>query len=181
MGGTYKLVVWLGNVYKLETFKNNVPIWTYDFNKEVDMNPGTYELTLTSMETLNPASQLHQILAATPFGAFQQKSNKLKIFIDKNNRNFILPKFRIEFEVERDGVSYVDIKGDTVASPYRFSVNIPKLFQGIDLGIGENPLTLTIDHQRNDYLGQRSLVIETNIAGGMRLDASRTESFLLQG
>merc|ERR1712055_898483 len=48
-------------------------------------------------------------------------------------------------------------------------------------GIGENPLTLTIDHQRNDHLGQRTLVIETNLAGGMRLDASLTASVVTQG
>jgi len=177
--GSYKLVVWHGylRLYKLEAFKNNVPMWTYNFNKEVDMNPGTYQLTLSSMTTLNPGSRLYDVLASSPFGAFQQRSNELKIFIDKNNRNFIFPKFRIEWKVERDGVRLVDIKADTIASPYRFSVSIPKLFEGV--AIAENPLTLTIDHQTSS--AQRSLVMETNLGGGRRLDASYTPSPLTLG
>jgi hypothetical protein len=184
--GSYKVIVRLqpyteATVYayinKLEAFKNNKLMWSYNFNKEVDMNPGTYELTLTSEMTINPASKLHALLAPSPSGAFQQRSNKLKIFIDKNNRNFIFPKFRVEWEVEQDGVRFVDIKADTVGSPYRFSVSIPKLFEGV--AIAENPVTLTIDHQPGS--SQSSLVIETNLAGGMRLDASQVESIITQG
>merc|ERR1719341_567708 len=163
--GSYKVVVWLHPyVHKLEAFKNNVPMWSYQFNKEVDMNPGTYELTLTSEMTLNSASKLHAFLAPSPFGAFQQRSNKLKIFVDKNNRNFIFPKFRIEWEVERDGVRLIDIKADTIGSPYSFSVSIPKLFEGQvfeGVAIAENPVTLTIDHQAPAGSSTRSLVIET--------------------
>jgi len=183
--GSYKVVVWLHPyVHKLEAFKNNVPMWSYQFNKEVDMNPGTYELTLTSEMTLNSASKLHAFLAPSPFGTFQQRSNKLKIFIDKNNRNFIFPKFRIEWEVERDGVRLIDIKADTVGSPYSFSVSIPKLFEGQvfeGVAIAENPVTLTIDHQAPAGSSTRSLVIETNFAGGMRLDASQTGSIITHG
>ena len=108
--GSYKMIVWLLHVYKLEVFKNNVPMWTYQFNKEVDMNPGTYELTLTSEMTLNPDSELHRFLTTSPTGAFQRRTNKLKIFVDKNNRSLTFPKFTIDCEIERDGFRFVDIK-----------------------------------------------------------------------
>merc|ERR1712126_84502 len=178
--GAYKVLVWPRFPdFRVDVFKNNVNMFYYQFNKEVDMNPDTYELILTSDMTLNPASKLHALLESSPVGAFQQRRNKFKIFIEKNNRNFIFPssKLRIEWEVERDGVRLVDIKADTVGSPSRFSVSIPKLFESV--AFAENPVTLTIDHQTDS--SQRSLVIETNFAGGMKLDASETESIITQG
>jgi len=179
--GTYKVLVWphLPSDFRVDVFKNNVKMFHYQFNKEVDMNPGTYELILASNMTVNPTSKLHALLASSPVGAFQQRRNKFKIFIEKNSRNFIFPssKFRIELENERDGVRLVDVKADTVGSPCRFSVSIPKLFEV--LAIAENPVTLTFDHQTAN--SQRSLVIETNFAGGMKLDASETKSIITQG
>merc|ERR1712126_406063 len=178
--GAYKVLVWPRFPdFRVDVFKNNVNMFYYQFNKEVDMNPDTYELILTSDMTLNPASKLHALLESSPVGAFQQRRNKFKIFIEKNSRNFIFPssKFRIEWENERDGVRLVDVKADTVGSPCRFSVSIPKLFEV--LAIAENPVTLTFDHQTAN--SQRSLVIETNFAGGMKLDASETESIITQG
>jgi len=173
--GVVKLLVW-PRAYKIQAFRNNALAWSYHFNKEVDMNPNTYELTLTSEATVNPSSMLHQLLQSS-IGSFQQRSSKFKIFIEKNSRNFILPKFRLEFEVDRDGVRVVDVRGNTIASPNSFSASIPSLF-GL-IGISENPATLTIDHQSSS--AQRSLVVETNLAGGMRFDASETPSVITQG
>merc|ERR1712013_584648 len=163
--------------YKIQAFDNNALMYSYQFNKEVDMNPDTYELTLTSEMTLNPSSMLFQLLPYYNISSFQQGSSKFKIFIEKNNRNFILPKFRLELEVDGDGVRVVDVRGNTVASPNSFSASIPSLF-GL-IGISENPATLTIDHQSSS--AQRSLVVETNLVGGMRFDASETPSVITQG
>merc|ERR1712013_272924 len=175
-GGIYKLLLW-PRAYKIQAFDNNALMYSYQFNKEVDMNPDTYELTLTSEMALNPSSMLFQLLPYYNISSFQQGSSKFKIFIEKNNRNFILPKFRLELEVDRDGVRVVDVRGNTVASPNSFSASIPGLF-GL-IGISENPATLTIDHQSSS--AQRSLVVETNLVGGMRFDASETPSVITQG
>merc|ERR1719284_1468283 len=173
--GVVKLLVW-PRAYKIQAFRNNALAWSYHFNKEVDMNQDTYELTLTSEATVNPSSMLHQLLQSS-IGSFQQRSSKFNIFIEKNTRNFILPKFRLEFEVDRDGLRVVDVRGNTIASPNSFSASIPTLF-GM-MGISENPATLIIDHQSSS--AQRSLVVETNLAGGMRFDASETPSVITQG
>merc|ERR1712088_1013638 len=90
-----------------------------------------------------------------------------KLFIDKNNRNFLLRKFKIDFEVVKDGQKVVDISGNTVDKPYQFSFSAPNLFER--LNIGQNPLTVTIDHVRGSHL-----IIDSNIAGGMKLDAKQS-------
>merc|ERR1712203_410509 len=88
-------------------------------------------------------------------------------FIDRNNRNFILRKFKINFDVVKDGQKVIDISGNTVDSPYQFSFSAPNLFER--LNIAQNPLTLTINHQRGSFL-----IIESNIAGGLKLDAKQS-------
>merc|ERR1719289_496095 len=64
-------------------------------------------------------------------------------------------------------VKVIDISGNTVDSPYQFSFSAPNLFER--LNIAQNPLTLTINHQRGSFL-----IIESNIAGGMKLDAKQS-------
>merc|ERR1712130_343406 len=102
-----------------------------------------------------------------PFGAFQTRTNNFKLFIDRNNWNFLLRKFKINFDVVKDGQKVVDISGNTVDAPYQFSVSAPNLFGR--LNIRQNPITLTINHQRGSFL-----IIESNIAGGLKLDAKQS-------
>merc|ERR1712037_342491 len=54
-----------------------------------------------------------------------------------------------------------------VNSPYQFSASAPNLFER--LNIAQNPITLTINHQRGSFL-----IIDSNIAGGMKLDAKQS-------
>merc|ERR1711872_651920 len=102
-----------------------------------------------------------------PFGAFQTRTNNFKLFIDRHNRNFLLRKFKINFDVVKDGNKVIDISGNTVDAPYQFSASAPNLFER--LNIAQNPLTMTINHQRGSFL-----IIDTNIAGGMKLDAKQS-------
>merc|ERR1712088_495516 len=112
--------------------------------------------------------KLHKFIQDNyPFGAFQTRTNNFKLFIDRNNRNFLLRKFKINFDVVKDGQKVIDISGNTVNSPYQFSFSAPNLFER--LNIAQNPLTLTINHQRGSFL-----IIESNIAGGMKLDAKQS-------
>merc|ERR1711953_1271873 len=84
----------------------------------------------------------------------------------------------IDCEIERDGVRFVDIKMDTVASPHHFSVSIPKLFEAT--GIAENPVTLTMGMPMQST-SQASFIIETNLDGGMKLDATQIMSPITGG
>merc|ERR1711963_1031627 len=166
----YKLEVelHLGRSIKVEASKNGESMWTYETLREDKSNPNAIVWEANSKMTLNPASKLHKFIQDNyPFGAFQTRTNNFKLFIDRNNRNFLLRKFKINFDVVKDGQKVVDISGNTVDSPYQFSVSAPNLFER--LNIRQNPITLTINHQRGSFL-----IIESNIAGGMKLDAKQS-------
>ena len=166
----YKLDVelHLGTSIKVEAFKDGQSMWTYETLREDKSTPAAIQWEANSKMTLNPASKLHKFIQDNyPFGAFQTRTNNFKLFIDRNNRNFILRKFKINFDVVKDGQKVIDISGNTVDSPYQFSFSAPNLFER--LNIAQNPLTLTINHQRGSFL-----IIESNIAGGMKLDAKQS-------
>merc|ERR1711936_428396 len=166
----YKLDVelHLGRSIKVEAFNAGQSMWTYETLREDKSTPAAVQWEANSKMTLNPASKLHKFIQDNyPFGAFQTRTNNFKLFIDRNNRNFLLRKFEINFDVVKDGQKVVDISGNTVDAPYQFSVSAPNLFER--LNIRQNPITLTINHQRGSFL-----IIESNIAGGMKLDAKQS-------
>merc|ERR1719184_225832 len=166
----YKLDVelHLGRSIKVEAFNGGQSMWTYETLREDKSSPAAIQWEANSKMTLNPASKLYKFIQENyPFGAFQTRTNNFKLFIDRNNRNFLLRKFKINFDVVKDGQKVVDISGDTTTAPYQFSFSAPNLFER--LNIAQNPLTLTINHQRGAFL-----IIETNIAGGMKLDAKQS-------
>merc|ERR1712156_975477 len=166
----YKLEVelHLGRSIKVEASKNGESMWTYETLREDKSNPNAIVWEANSKMTLNPASKLHKFIQDNyPFGAFQTRTNNFKLFIDRHNRNFLLRKFKINFDVVKDGNKVIDISGNTVDAPYQFSASAPNLFER--LNIAQNPLTMTINHQRGSFL-----IIDTNIAGGMKLDAKQS-------
>merc|ERR1711994_433039 len=143
----YKLEVelHLGRSIKVEASKNGESMWTYETLREDKSNPNAIVWEANSKMTLNPASKLHKFIQDNyPFGAFQTRTNNFKLFIDRHNRNFLLRKFKINFDVVKDGNKVIDISGNTVDAPYQFSASAPNLF--------ERP----------------------NIAGGMKLDAKQS-------
>merc|ERR1712038_1263476 len=166
----YKLEIelHLGRSIKVEASKNGGSMWTHETLREDKSTGSAVVWEANSKMTLNPASKLHKFIQENyPFGAFQTRTNTFKLFIDKNNRNFLLRKFKIDFEVVKDGQKVVDISGNTVDKPYQFSFSAPNLFER--LNIAQNPLTVTIDHVRGSHL-----IIDSNIAGGMKFDAKQS-------
>merc|ERR1719385_360920 len=147
----YKLDVELhfGRSIKVEAFNGGNSMWTYETLREDKSTPAAIQWEANSKMTLNPASKLYKFIQDNyPFGAFQTRTNN----------------FKINFDVVKDGQKVIDISGDTTTAPYQFSFSAPNLFER--LNIAQNPLTLTINPQRGSFL-----IIESNIAGGMKLDA----------
>ena len=169
----YKLAVSTRNPYKFEVFEyanrgrnQRIPAWSYQFAKEVAANAGSYELTLTSAITSDPSSEL--IRYHIPYAIRDLLDNngttKLYIFVDKNNKNFLLPKLKVDFEAAKNGEQVLMIKRNTLTTPHTLTVSAPALLEV--LGI-ENPFTLTSSHKMDN--SQKSLVIETGLAGGVNL------------
>merc|ERR1712088_441843 len=142
----------LGRSIKVEAFNGGQSMWTYETLREDKSTPAAIQWEANSKMTLNPASKLHKFIQDNyPFGAFQTRTSN----------------FKINFDVVKDGNKVIDISDNTVDAPYQFSASAPNLFER--LNIAQNPLTMTINHQRGSFL-----IIDTNIAGGMKLDAKQS-------
>merc|ERR1712001_805512 len=90
----------LGRSIKVEAFKDGQSMWTYETLREDKSTPAAIQWEANSKMTLNPASKLHKFIQDNyPFGAFQTRTNNFKLFIDRHNRNFLLRKFKIKFDV----------------------------------------------------------------------------------
>merc|ERR1719348_1764325 len=106
-----------------------------------------------------------------PFGAFNARTNTFKITIDRNQRSTFLRKFKIEFDITKDGAHVLDIVADTTVSPYNFNFRAPNLFQ--KLGFPQEAITVTVDHVRGSHI-----IIDANVGGGIHLEARQTPNSL---
>merc|ERR1712055_1015859 len=66
----------------------------------------------------------------------------------------------------KDGVKVLDIEADTTHPKYKFEFTAPNLLTR--MGVSQPSITATVEHVRGSHLN-----IESNIAGGLKLDASQ--------
>merc|ERR1711892_1322297 len=118
----------------------------------------------------NEKSKVFQFLSEKyPYGAFHTRGNKIHIFVDKKHSNKLVPKFKVEVHLEKDGSKAVELTADTTVSPYVLSLAAPNFFTR--WGIQESSIKITADH----HIG-KSLVIDANILGGLHLEATRGDN-----
>merc|ERR1711970_1122359 len=156
-----------GQSLSIEGKKNGISMWTYKTNRTNKHAGGVFEMNSDTKMTINSASQIATFLRTNyPDAAFNTRHNKFHVFVDKNNWNKLAPKFKIEVHLERDGVKAMGLILDTTTSPYKFHLDAPNIFKR--WGISQPSIDVTVAHQ----IGS-SLIIDTNILGGLHLEAKR--------
>merc|ERR1711931_117010 len=154
----------------IEGKKNGESMWTYKTRRNTQSSAAKFEMTLDTEMTLSSNSMVHQFLSAKyPYGAFNTRNNKVKIFVDRQNKNLLAPKFKVEVHLEKDGAKVVDLTADTTGSPYVFKLTAPNFFKR--WGISQPSIDVTVDHK----IGS-SLVIDANILGGLHLEGKRGDN-----
>merc|ERR1712168_33818 len=151
---TVKLVP--GKSLDIEGKKNGESMWTYKTRRNTQSSAAKFEMTLDTEMTLSSNSMVHQFLSAKyPYGAFNTRNNKVKIFVDRQNKNLLAPKFKVEVHLEKDGAKVVDLTADTTGSPYVFKLTAPNFFKR--WGISQPS-------------------IDANILGGLHLEGKRGDN-----
>ena len=95
----------------------------------------------------------------------------MKISADRVNKNALISKFKVEFDVVKDDDEVIQITGDTTSAPYNFEFLAPNLFK--KMGSSIDRATVTVNHQKG-----KSLNIKSNICGGLELDVNHTPNSL---
>jgi hypothetical protein len=156
-----------GEMADIECKKNGVSMWTYKTQRTTINNADKYEMDLTTDMTLNPDSMFHSFLdRAYPYGAFEVRKNVIKIFVDKQNRNLLLPKFFVDIKLFKEGDQVVNLEIDSRNRPYRFMFEAPNVFKRWNIQYPK--IEATLDHD----IGS-SLKFNTNVGGGIEINADR--------
>merc|ERR1712243_332848 len=159
-----------GDSLEIEGKKNDESMWTYKTKRTTKTNKKVFEMTLDTEMALSSNSKIHKFLTEKyPYGAFNTRNNKVKIFVDRRNKNLLAPKFKVEVHLEKDGAKVVDLTADTTGSPYVFKLTAPNFFKR--WGISQPSIDVTVDHK----IGS-SLVIDANILGGLHLEGKRGDN-----
>merc|ERR1712241_724694 len=104
-----------------------------------------------------------------PYGAFTNRRNEIKIFVDKKNRNLLLPKFKIDVQLYKEGVKVLTLDIDSTSKPYNFLFVAPNVFKRWN--VKYDKIEGTIDHN----IG-KSIKIKTNLGGGIEIEGNRGDN-----
>merc|ERR1719150_761789 len=104
-----------------------------------------------------------------PYGAFNVRRNEIRIFVDKKNRNLLLPKFTVDVKLYKEGNQVVTLDIDTTVKPYKFLFVAPNVFKRWN--VKYDKIEGTMDH----VIG-KSINIKTNIGGGIEIDGNRGDN-----
>merc|ERR1719445_416019 len=134
-------------------------------------------MTLTTDMTLNSQSIFYTLLEDHyPYGAFNVRRNEIRIFIDRQNKNFLFPKFLVDVKLYKEGEKVVTLNIDSRTSPYTFLFIAPNVFNRWNINIETNlGGGIKINAQRgNNNKGGRDIHILTEKAGKqmMKVDIS---------
>jgi len=159
-----------GHKLEIEGNKNGVSMWTYSTKRTTINDANTFDMTLETDLTLSSQSILWGLMEKHyPYGAFNVRRNEVRIFVDKQNRNLLLPKFLIDVKLYKEGQQVVTLKIDSRTSPYTFFFKAPNVFDRWNINYDH------IEGTMNHVPGS-SIKIETNLGGGIEIEGQRGDN-----
>lgn len=137
--------------------------WKYNINFDPKSTDDDYEMNVKSQFDINSEdSVVYKMFCDRGFGCFKQRSLKARMYFKKDK------PYRMDFDLnlfkDNDEVVMVDI--NTLASPYVFKVNAPRILPKI-LPTGRESIEFEADHNPGQYLHVKS---NTNILSSFNVD-----------
>merc|ERR1712158_350877 len=159
-----------GQKLEIEGKKNGVSMWTYSTLRKTVSNANTFDLTFETDMTLSSQSVLYTLLDKYyAYGAFNVRRNEIRIMVDRQNRNFLLPKFLIDVKLFKEGEQVVTLKIDSTGTPYTFYFEAPNVFRRWNIHYDHIEGTMT-------HIPGSSIKIETNLEGGIEISGQRGDN-----
>merc|ERR1712193_462862 len=93
----------------------------------------------------------------------------IRIMVDRQNRNFLLPKFLIDVKLFKEGEQVVTLKIDSTGTPYTFYFEAPNVFRRWNIHYDHIEGTMT-------HIPGSSIKIETNLEGGIETSGQRGDN-----
>merc|ERR1712184_220720 len=159
-----------GESLEMEAKKNGVQMWIYKTQRTTTNTPDKFEMELVTDMTRSPDSLVSKFLAQSyPYGTFKVRKNVLKIFVDRQNKNLLFPKFNVDLKLFKKKEQKKKKTADTRSKPYKLYWKAPNVFKRWNINYDHIEATLAHD------IGSK-LVFNTNVAGGIDIEASRGDN-----
>ena len=102
----------------------------------------------------------------------------MEIFIDHQNNNYLLPKFRVSIKMFKDRKEAFSLLADTRDSPYKFEVSAPKILPNL-IGVPavDADITHTVEDRSYEFAPTSKIQISTNIPQFQTLDIRSSGKF----
>merc|ERR1712036_59682 len=155
---------------EIEGKKNGVTMWSYSTKRTTINDANTFDLNLETDMTLNSQSVLYELMDKYyAYGAFNVRRNEVRIFVDKQNKNFLFPKFLVDVKLFKEGQQVVTLKIDSRSTPYTFLFVAPNVFDRWNINYDKIEGKMT-------HVPGSSIKIETNLGGGIEIEGQRGDN-----
>merc|ERR1712110_318129 len=95
--------------------------------------------------------------------------NEVRIFVDKQNKNFLFPKFLVDIKLFKEGQQVVTLNIDSRGRPYTFLFIAPNVFNRWNVNYDKIEGKMT-------HIPGSSIKIETNLGGGIMIEGQRGDN-----
>merc|ERR1711881_207393 len=159
-----------GHKLEIEGKKNGVTMWSYSTKRTTINDANTFDLNLETDMTLNSQSVLYELMDKYyAYGAFNVRRNEVRIFVDKQNKNFLFPKFLVDIKLYKEGQQVVTLNIDSRSRPYNFLFIAPNVFDRWNINYDKIEGKMT-------HIPGSSIKIETNLGGGIMIEGQRGDN-----
>merc|ERR1711953_666050 len=156
-----------GQKLEIEGKKNGEVMWSYSTKRTTINDANTFDLTMETDMTLSSQSILYTLLDKYyAYGAFNVRRNEIRIFVDKQNKNFLFPKFLVDVKLYKEGQQVVTLKVDSTGTPYEFLFIAPNVFDRWNINYDKIEGKMT-------HIPGSSIKIETNLGGDIVIEGQR--------
>merc|ERR1712149_129383 len=129
-----------------------------------------FDMSLETDMTLSSQSILYTLLDKYyAYGAFNVRRNEVRIFVDKQNKNFLFPKFLVDVKLFKEGQQVVTLKVDSTGTPYEFLFVAPNVFDRWNINYDKIEGKMT-------HIPGSSIKIETNLGGNIMIEGQRGDN-----
>jgi hypothetical protein len=162
-----KVFLDIGHKLEIEGKKNGEIMWSYSTTRTTVNDANRFDMSLETDMTLSSQSILYTLLDKYyAYGAFNVRRNEVRIFVDKQNKNFLFPKFLVDVKLFKEGQQVVTLKVDSTGTPYEFLFIAPNVFDRWNINYDKIEGKMT-------HIPGSSIKIETNLGGDIVIEGQR--------
>jgi hypothetical protein len=121
-----------------------------------EVTPAMFTTNIDTIVYLPSSSLFHKVFCQYGKGCFNRREGHMKIVVDRHNKNALINKFMIESQIIKDTDQVLDLKLDTMVSPYTFHMNAPYILPKIFSDVRMHTIDATINHEMGKMLEIKS-------------------------